>query len=312
MVIQSVLVIGGSGFVGRAVVSALLASGYDVSVLDICPSFPDDVRVKTFTASYQNAEAVESILSNCYNVVIHLACTTTPSSSNIDPYNDVVENLVPTINLIELCAKYDVSKFIYASSGGAIYGDPVELPATEDLCPQPVSSYGIVKSSVERYLYLFQLKSTMNFVSLRMANPYGPGQMPKSGFGAVPTFISRIMKNETISVFGDGLNERDYVYIDDVVEAFIKSILADVSGVFNIGFGKGVSVLKLINAISNEIGVVAKIDHLASRESDVRKIYLDITKASNVLNWKPVVELNTGIHRTVMWFKACYAEKDRY
>jgi UDP-glucose 4-epimerase len=299
------LILGGNGFIGRYLSRSLLDRHFIVRVIST-KKMPAD-----FNENYKNSN-IEWITGNfCdekllteavkgVSYVFHLISTTLPSSSNLDPHFDVISNVASTINLLKACVEGKVDRIIFSSSGGTVYGIPKYLPIDE-LHPQhPISSYGIQKLAIERYLYLFShlygLKSTV----LRISNPFGFGQDIRRMQGLIMTFLSKMMDGESIEIWGDGSIVRDYIYIDDVIDSFIAVLEShNEFDVYNIGSGIGSSILEVIQKIETVVGSKAKIQFKESRSVDVPANVLDIAHSQKELHWSPRVSLVKGIEKTV-------------
>jgi UDP-glucose 4-epimerase len=302
------LVIGGNGFIGTHLVSALKKEGMDVRVFDRYPSkFAEPSSgVEYVTGDLGNHGALSEIVSGA-DWVFHLAYTTLPKTSNDDPVYDVRSNLIDTIQLLQECSKSGVRKVVFVSSGGTVYGVPKIVPVRETHPTDPFCSYGITKLAIEKYLHVFYHLSGLDYVVLRVSNPYGEGQNPHGKQGAIGVFLGRLAKGETINIWGDGEVVRDYIYIDDVVSALIaagKYSAADQEPrVFNIGSGEGFSLNELIAEIRAVVDTEVKVEYEPARALDVPVNVLDITLAKEKLAWHPTVDLCTGLNRTWKWVK---------
>lgn len=295
-----VAVLGATGFIGRHLVTRLARDNYPLSIL---------ARGRTsFTAEYetlgqctvvhgdvQDACALHACLQGA-DICIHLVSTTIPSTSNADPLFDIQSNLAGTIRMLETARLCAVKKIIFASSGGTVYGTPLYLPMDELHPTDPICSYGIVKLAIEKYLFMYQKLHGMDFIALRMANPYGPGQRHERGQGVVTAFMHSINMGLPLQVWGDGTIERDFIYIDDVIDAFICAIRAEkTSGVFNIGTGNGLSLNSIINTISSVLNKSPDIIYDNTRKYDVDKNILDCSKAKDILKWSSKTDFTQGV-----------------
>ena len=303
---MNILVIGGNGFIGSHLVDHLQLNGHKVRVFDISyeryrkPLKDVDYRI----SSLENTEELyESLLG--IDTVFHLASSSVPSSSNIDPISDIKKNLINTLNLLNLLVKLKIKRFIYFSSGGAVYGYPLNTPVTEDHQLKPISSYGIVKAAVENYLFLYQRLFDFNPLILRPSNPYGPRQSHYIAQGVISTFLRKIKTNEIVSVYGDGNSTKDYIYITDLIEATYLLSLSSHCGVFNIGSGECVSLNTIIKKIKKITCSNPHISYSNSKDYDVPNFVLDITKVSSHINWIPTTSLETGIEKSWDWIKSC-------
>lgn len=304
---EKCLILGGNGFIGKELTLSLLSLGFKVKVLstrswiDINPSFPKSTyeNLEWVRGDFADSALVYEIVKEV-TYVFHLISTTLPSSSNINPSFDVISNVSSTIKLLDACVANDVKGVIFASSGGTIYGIPRCLPISEDHPKQPISSYGIQKLIIEHYLYLYNHLYSLKSISLRISNPFGPGQDIKRGQGLITTFLIRIMSSTPIEIWGDGSVIRDYIYIDDVVSAFVASLdRLDSFYALNIGTGVGYSILNVVKAIERTINKTAEIKFKDSRKFDVPENVLNIKKALEILNWSPQLSLEDGIFKLV-------------
>jgi UDP-glucose 4-epimerase len=300
------VILGGGGFIGSHLSNALLAHGYAVRIFDR----PNLLRESPFAVvtdcewiegDFLNIDDVSKAVTGC-QVVFHLVSTTLPKGSNDNPLYDLESNVTSTLNMLDVAAKKGVRKVIFASSGGTIYGIPLEVPICETHPTDPICSYGIGKLTIEKYLHLYYLQHGLDYCILRMANPYGEGQRPSSSQGAVAVFLDRASNNKAVEIWGDGTVIRDYVYIGDVAEAFIKAMSYNGEHrIFNIGYGQGCSLHDLIGNIETVIRrPVARI-YLPGRTCDVPTNVLDISRAHKFLNWRPTTSFEDGLTHTWHW-----------
>jgi UDP-glucose 4-epimerase len=298
-----ILVIGGSGFIGRHLIERLLTCNFKLRVLDIAKPLWLHPEIEFIEGSFTSEFLLEDAISNV-DFIYHLASTTLPKSSNDDPVYDITSNLSGTVKLLELAVKYKIKKFIFASSGGTVYGIPGSFPVPETASTNPTCSYGIIKLSIEKYLKLFYQLYGLESCSLRMANPFGEYQRFDRAHGAVTVFCHKAFKNEAIEVWGDGTISRDFIYIRDVISAMINALYYECKGEeINIGSGKAESLNEIIGIIENLMEKKLKVKYLPPRSFDVPKTYLDISKASEILNWQPQTSLEEGIKKIFDWLK---------
>lgn len=306
---MKVLVLGGAGFMGSHVARALARAGHTVRIFDR-PRADRGNLVEIFDA----VEIVEGDLINeadllrgmeGVEVVIHMICTTLPQSSNENPVYDVQTNLAGTLKLLDVARMSGVRKVIFPSSGGTVYGITGAEPVEESHPTNPLCSYGITKLAVEKYLHLYRHLHGLDFTILRISNPYGPRQNRNAIQGAVGVFLPRVVRQQPITIWGDGSIARDFIFIDDVVEAFVRASTADSAAqVLNIGSGKAVTLLDLIATMAKVAGKLPKIEFLPSRRFDVPVNCLNISKAARELDWAPHIDLEDGIARTYAWLKS--------
>lgn len=296
---KKILVIGGSGFLGQHLIEALLADGRDVRCLDVMKPKHFDKRMEFIEGSFMDSKVLERALSDC-KVVFHLASTTIPKTSNLDPIFDINTNLRGTVQLLDQTIKCNINKFIFISSGGTVYGIPTTLPVSEDHATNPICSYGIIKLAIEKYLHLYHYLHGLNTCILRLSNPYGRYQRIGFGQGALTTFCHKALSGETIEIWGDGCVVRDFIYVSDAVRAMINALNKDISEqVFNIGYGTGISINQIILMIEESLGYEIKKRYCKARTFDVPEIYLDIRRAKQFLDWEPKVSPAAGIEKMI-------------
>jgi UDP-glucose 4-epimerase len=300
-----VLVLGGSGFVGSHVVDALLASGLEVCVFDRNPEHfrPPLPNVTYFRGELGNRGQMEEILSQGMDAVVHMISSTVPKTSNDDPIFDVQMNLVETLALLDLCVKHRIGKVVFTSSGGTVYGNPESLPIAEEHPTNPICSYGVVKLAIEKYLYLYQKIYGLDYVALRLANPYGSRQDPEAIQGVVSVFMGKILRGQEVVIWGDGSVVRDFVHVRDVARAYANALTMNVTGAFNVGSGVGTSITQLIDLMSEELNMSPNIVRLQRRGFDVSQVVLDASKARASLAWSPQVKLEDGIAEVADWME---------
>lgn len=303
------LILGGGGFLGSHLSETLLAQGYDVRIFDR----PNLLRFRTshlnsplewIEGDFVNREHVAHAVCGC-DIVYHLVSTTLPRSSNENPAYDVETNVVGTLHLLEAARKHKVKKIIFASSGGTVYGSPQQVPIRESHPTEPICSYGIAKLTIEKYLGLFHSLYGMEYCVLRLANPFGERQRIAAAQGAVAVFLDKALRNESIEIWGDGSVIRDYFHVSDAASALEKAITYQgTNRVFNIGSGVGQSLNEILNAIEVLLGTAVKRSYLPSRAFDVPANILDISRAIELLGWKPEVSFAEGLSRTSHWLKS--------
>lgn len=300
------LVLGGSGFIGSHLVERLLEGGHEARVYDrgSNPFRETSPEVEYVEGEFGDRalvrEAVEGV-----DTVFHFISTTLPKTSNDDPVYDVRTNLVDTVRLLECCVEAGARKVVFSSSGGTVYGPPRSAPITEEHPTDPITSYGIVKLAIEKYLNLFHLQHGLDYAALRISNPYGPGQNPSGQQGAVTVFLNRIRTGEPITVWGDGSVVRDYLYISDLARALALAAEAQTeSKVFNIGSGRGVSVNELLEVMAAVVGESLDVEYLPARSLDVPLSVLDVSRAREELGWSAGTDLAEGVARTWEWLSA--------
>jgi UDP-glucose 4-epimerase len=297
------LVVGGGGFIGGHLVERLLAGGHAVRVYGRNPG--------RFGGTPEEAEFVEGELGNHgliraavdgVDTVFHFVSTTIPKTSNDDPVYDVRSNLVDALVLLDACVDAGVRKVVFASSGGTVYGVPETLPITEEHPTDPITSYGIVKLAVEKYLGLFHHLHGLDYAALRISNPYGPWQDPAGQQGAVGVFLERIRTGRPITIWGDGLVVRDYLYVSDLVDALELAAVTETGRkVFNVGSGRGVSLNGLVTLMEEVVAREPEVEYLPARSLDVPTNVLDVSGTRKDLGWSPRTELPEGLALTWRW-----------
>jgi UDP-glucose 4-epimerase len=312
--VTTVLVTGGAGFIGSNLADRLLAEDQRVVAVDDLSTgrianlgeargygkaytfFNMDVRADGLLPLFERHKP---------EVVFHLAAQAGVRPSLEDPVLDASVNLMGTLNVIECAIKVGVRKVIYAASGGTIYGEPRRIPAKESAAQgsHPLSPYGISKKAALDYLAFYQRYRGLDYTACALANVYGPRQDPVGEAGVVSIFASRMLTGEAPAIFGDGNQTRDYVFIDDVVHAFVQAIDRGSGKLVNIGTGLETSVNGLYRLLADIIGFDGEPQHGPLPPGELRRIALDISVASSVLAWKPWTHLEDGLAETVAFLK---------
>jgi UDP-glucose 4-epimerase len=306
-----VLVTGGAGFIGSNLVDALLERGDEVTVLDNLStgrrSNLDDALAagaRLVVADITSTADVGSALEEAQpELVVHLAAQIDVRRSVADPNFDLGINVGGTIKLLEASLEAGVGRFAFASTGGAIYGEGAgrELPLDESAECRPDAPYGQSKLAAEGYLGLFSRLHGLSTVALRLGNVYGPRQDPLGEAGVIAIFCGALLDGRTPKVFGDGRQTRDYIYVGDVVAAFLAASQSDAGGAFNIGTGIETDVLDLGRAISAAAGAEFKPEMAPPRPGEVQRIAIDGTRASRELGWSPATSIDAGLKLTLDW-----------
>ena len=305
---MNVLVTGGAGFIGSHVVDKLIENGYGVIVVDNLSSGKVENLNRNalfYEQSIEDEEMMERIFSlHRPEYVFHLAAQASVAISVREPVRDAETNIIGSLVLLEKSIKHGVKKFIFSSTGGAIYGENVKVfPTPETETPHPISPYGIAKYSIEMYLEFFAREYGLKYTVLRYANVYGPRQDPYGEAGVVAIFTERMLRGEEVHIFGDGEYVRDYVYVDDVFSANLLAMEKGDNEVFNIGTGRGTTVNQLFKLLKEITGYDKEPVYKPPRKGDVRKSILDYTKAKEKLGWEPKIPLEEGLKLTVEYFR---------
>ena len=310
---MNVLVTGGAGFIGSHLVDRLIADGHTVAAVDILATgkrenvnpqaalYEIDIRSPALAAAFEAARP---------EVVFHVAAHASVSESVRDPMHDAEVNVLGTLNVLQQCAAYGVGRFVFSSTGGALYGEPERLPADEEHPVSPLSPYGASKAAAEAYVQTHCALSGIRYTILRYGNVYGPRQDPFGEAGVVAIFANAMMQGQRPTIFGDGSHERDYVYVDDVVRANVLALAQDEDGVYNIGTGEGTTVAQVFDALAGATDYGGDPEHAAERPGDVHRIYLDVRRAERGLGWRAAVSLEEGIRCTVDAMREAEAGKE--
>lgn len=301
---MNILVTGGAGFIGSHLVDRLTELGHKVIIIDNLTTGKKtniNPRAQFYEMDINDRKLVQVFEKHKPNYLFHLAAQVDVRKSVKDPLYDARSNIMGTINLLTRCRDFKVKKFIFSSSGGVIYGD-TEKPAFEDSDLRPISPYGVAKLSGEGYVKCFGEWENLNYTILRYANVYGPRQDPKGEAGVISIFIGQLLQGEKSILYGYGKLERDYVFVDDVVEANIACLEKGTGSVYNIGTGIATSVNDLYTMISAIIKKENEKELEPKRHGELTRNVLNIEKAKKELEWRPEVSLNDGLRQTYEWF----------
>jgi UDP-glucose 4-epimerase len=293
---EPLVLIGGAGFIGRHL-ARRLAREAEVRVLDRMPGdLPEGVRY--VPGGLEDRDALAAVLAPGATVV-HLAWSTLPASSNRDPRADAAENIVGSLGLLEACRDARVRRVVYVSSGGTVYGRAARLPVAEDDPAHPLCAYGVSKLAVEKYVALFRHLYGLEYSILRPGNAYGPGQDPARGQSAPTVFAHRVLSGEPVVIWGDGSAVRDYLHVDDLVEAVVRVLAfqAPPAGprLFNVGTGRGTSLTELVALCGKVLGKTPRVEYAPGRALDVPANVLDARRLGQVTGWSARVSLEDGI-----------------
>lgn len=297
-----ILVTGGAGFIGSNIADAYINEGHEVVIVDDLSSGTlanVNRAAKFIKMDIRDPKIAEIFRENRFDVMNHLAAQMDVRRSVADPLFDSKVNVEGTLNLLENCAKYNVKKVIFSSTGGAIYGEQDYFPADENHPTTPLSPYGIAKLAVEKYLFFYKEVHGLSYVVLRYANVYGPRQNPHGEAGVVAIFTDKMLRGEQPVINGDGKQTRDYVYVGDVVRANVLALKHEESDVFNIGTGIETDVNVLFNRLRVATGAAVEEKHAPAKSGEQMRSVIDASKAKRLLGWEPTMDLDQGIKLTV-------------
>lgn len=302
---MKVLVLGGNGFIGSNLVERLVAEGHRVRIYDRSPSRLNVLgqKVEHQNGNFNDITSISQALHDI-DIVFHLISGSIPSTSNLSPADDARDNLVDTIGLLECMRKIGITRIVYMSSGGTIYGNSNKDLINEEHSLNPNCSYGIVKLAVEKYLMMYQRLYDFEPVILRVSNPYGPWQSKVGIHGLIGTLLSKAISNERVEIWGDGEVVRDYIHIKDVIEACINVMGSKSTGIFNIGSGVGHSVNEVLKMVEEVTQSKLDVKYSKRRDLDVKKVVLDISNAKKALNWAPKIAIKDGIKTHNDWLQS--------
>lgn len=302
-----ILVTGGAGFIGSHIVDGLIKEGYEVVVVDDLSTGKEEnihKKAKFYKLDIQDSKLEEIFQKEKPDFVSHHAAQKDVRVSVSDPIYDAKINILGTINLLQNCVKYKTKKVIFASTGGAIYGEQEVFPATETNSTKPISPYGITKLVAEHYLYYYKTIYGLDYISLRYSNVYGPRQDPFGEAGVVAIFIQKMINSEQPVINGNGEQTRDFVYVEDVARANILAIKNNISeNIFNIGTGVETTVNQVFNYLRDIINPSIKEKHGPAKEGEQRRSVIDFSRARKVLNWQPKASLIGGLQKTFEYFR---------
>lgn len=303
---MTVLVTGGAGFIGSHIQDRLVALGHRVVVVDnLSTGRRENVNQASvfYELDIRDRRLREVFETHRPEIVFHLAAQIDVRRSVREPLYDADVNVLGSLHLLELAKEFEVKKIVYASTGGAIYGEPEYLPADESHPINPISQYGVSKHTVEHYLHLYWQNHGIPYLALRFPNVYGPRQDPHGEAGVVAIFTVQMLTGVQPTIFGDGTKTRDYVYVDDIVEANVAALERDGVGVYNLGWGREVTDQAIFEAVRDAVGCRVQPRYAPRRLGEVERICLDATLAQHELGWRPRVPLAEGVGRAVAFYR---------
>lgn len=300
------LVTGGAGFIGSHIVDRLVKKGYGVVVVDNLSTGQKknvNPKAKFYKVDIQSPRVRDVFVKFKPQFVFHFAAQIDVRKSVANPIEDAKTNILGSLNILENCRMQNVKKVIFASSGGTIYGDATVIPTPETYPGNPLSPYGIAKYATEQYLSYYWNVFYLPFISLRLANIYGPRQNSKGEAGVVAIFADMMLNNRQPVIYGNGRQTRDFVFVKDVVEASMKAIQSKRVGVYNVGTAKETSVNEIFSLLKHLIRCPFKKVHSPARKGEQARSCLSYEKIQREIGWNPSYELQRGLQETVEWFK---------
>jgi UDP-glucose 4-epimerase len=304
---MKVLVTGGAGFIGSNLVDALIEAGHEVVVVDNFVTGQRrnlNPRATCYEVDLRSPEIEQIIAEERPDLIDHHAAHADVRESVDDPIYNAEVNVLGTVRLLQLAVRYGVKKMIFISTGGAIYGEPQSLPCTEDHPATPLSPYGASKLAGEVYLETYRQTFGLDYTILRYGNVYGPRQDTDAEEGRVIAIFTQLMlAGRTPKIHGTGEQERDFVYVGDCVDANLRALTAGSGGVFNIGTGRGASILQIAQLLKHASGYPGEFAHGPERPGEVYRITLDWSRARQELGWSPTMPLEEGLIKTVEYFR---------
>lgn len=303
---KRVLVTGGAGFIGSHVVDLLLAEGHKVAVVDnLSTGRRENVNPQAdfFLVDIGSPDLAAVFDAVRPQAVVHLAAQASVPVSVADPARDAAVNILGSVNLLQQSVRAGVDKFVYVSTGGALYGEPQYLPCDEDHPIVPLSPYGVSKHTVEHYLHFYRQVHGLAYTVLRLANVYGPRQDPFGEAGVVAIFTQRMLDGEQVVIYGSGEQERDFVYVLDCARAAVLALSRGDGQAYNIGCGRGTTINALFALMRSITGYTLEPRYDPPRPGDVFRSFLNADKARRELGWEPTVSLDEGLRRTVAHFR---------
>ena len=303
---KAALVTGGAGFIGSHLVDCLIGNGYHVAVVDNLSS--GKLRNVNPAATFYHQDITQASLQEIFqrenpDIVFHLAAQISVTESSRDPLTDGETNVIGTLRLLEASRRSGVEKFIYSSTGGALYGDPLANPCSEETLIDPLSPYGMSKFLGEKYVELYYRLHQVNYTILRYGNVYGPRQDPHGEAGVIAIFSQAMCDGRQPQIYGTGDQERDFVFVQDVVRANMLAIEDGDRTIYNIGTGIGTSINELFMELRQITSYKWDAEHMPARPGEVYKIYLNSDKAFSELGWGPKSDLIEGLEKTIEFFR---------
>jgi UDP-glucose 4-epimerase len=304
---MKILVTGGAGFIASHVVDAYIAAGHEIIVVDNLSSGVEsqvNEKAKFIKANITDRTTIQGIIREEKPEVLNLHAAHIQVGNSVkNPQFDAENNIIATINIMEAAKDAPVKKVVFASTGGAMYGNK-PVPFTEEMKEEPVSPYGVSKRSAELYLNYYYEQYGIPYTILRYSNVYGPRQNPHGESGVIAIFSEMIAEGKKPVINGDGTHTRDYVYVDDVAQANVLALSTKYVGALNIGTTTEISTNEVFRKVSSEFGVAIEEVHGAERPGEQVESSLSYKKAQEILGWEPTVDFTEGVKRVVAWYKS--------
>lgn len=301
-----ILVTGGAGFIGSNAADRFIQEGHQVTIIDnLSTGVESNINKK---AKFYKVDIRSAVIDKIFektkpDVLCHHAAQIDVRKSTADPIFDAEVNIIGSLNLLNACIKHKVKKVIFASTGGAIYGEQDYFPADENHPANPLSPYGVAKLTMEKYLHFYRETYGIDFVSLRYANVYGPRQNPFGEAGVVAIFTERLLAGKETVINGDGTQTRDFVFVEDVVESNLLALNYPKSDIFNIGTSIETDINSIFRLLKKTTGSKQKEIHAPPKPGEQQRSVLDFSKAERLLKWRPNYSLEEGIAKTVEYFQ---------
>jgi UDP-glucose 4-epimerase len=305
---MKILVTGGAGFIGSHVVDQYLEHGYEVVIVDDLSTGREsnlNRAARFYQLDIRSPQLGEVFERERPDFVNHHAAQMNVRRSVADPFFDADVNILGSLNLIECAKQFGVKRFVYISTGGAVYGEPEYLPCDEAHPVNPICQYGASKHTAEHYLYIYHVNYGLAYTVLRYPNVYGPRQDPHGEAGVVAIFAGQMLGDQPVVINGDGEQVRDFVYVGDCARANLLALQAASDyAIYNLGSGQGASVNLIFSKLAMVTGYGQPPCYGPAKVGETRRIYLDATKARDQLGWSPQTDLDTGLSRTVDYFRS--------
>jgi UDP-glucose 4-epimerase len=302
-----ILVTGGAGFIGSHVVDLFVAQGYEVVIVDdLSTGRPSNLNpaAKFYQIDIRSPQIRQVFEAEKPDYVSHHAAQMDVRRSVAQPLFDADINILGSINLLETAKDFQVKRFIYISTGGAVYGEPESLPCDESHPINPICQYGASKHTVEHYLYMYNVNYGLKYTVLRYPNVFGPRQDPHGEAGVVAIFTGRMLAGEEVTIYGDGDQTRDFVYVGDCAQANLLALTVDHEpGIYNLGWGRPTSINEICSVLVNITSYSLPVQYGPAKVGETRHIYLDASKAQRDLGWAPTITLEEGLEKTVDYFR---------